>query len=77
MQTKIILFGQIIDIAGQKELTLEDVLDTDELVMILHEKYPLLKNLEYRIAVNKDIILNNTSLDDQSTVALLPPFSGG
>jgi sulfur-carrier protein len=55
----------------------DDVHDTDQLVKMLHTKYPSLKDLEYRIAVNKDIILQNTLLHDKAIVALLPPFSGG
>jgi sulfur-carrier protein len=33
--------------------------------------------IKYSIAVNKQVIQNNTTLNPDDTVALLPPFSGG
>jgi len=43
----------------------------------LEEKYPRLKTVQYAIAVNKEVIQQNTILDNDATVAILPPFSGG
>jgi molybdopterin synthase sulfur carrier subunit len=43
----------------------------------LHRTYPALAESKYVIAVNKQVITSNTSLDENSVVALLPPYSGG
>lgn len=72
----IIFFGHLTEIAGNS-LVLEDVSDTDELVKELHSLYPILENTKYIIAVNKKMISDNTILHHDSTIALLPPFSGG
>jgi molybdopterin converting factor small subunit len=76
MSVKIILFGKLADIAGNT-ISLNDVADTDSLVSVLHKNYPALGNSKYVIAVDKRIIKENTRLNNNSTVVLLPPFSGG
>jgi len=53
------------------------VADTDGLVRALHNTYPALAESKYVIAVNKQVITSNTSLNENSVVALLPPYSGG
>lgn len=77
MQIKVLVFGQILDITGKNELLLDDVKDTDELARLMHTQFPRLARLPYRIAVDRDIITGNTSLNHQSIVALLPAYSGG
>ena len=77
MTTTILLFGQLTDIAGTDSLIVEAVVDTDRLITKLQQSYPALLNSKYVIAVDKNIIAGNTLLTDKSTVALLPPFSGG
>lgn len=77
MAVKVILFGQLVDITGEDTLQMEGVSDTETLQRILHAKYPSLSGRSYRIAVEKKLVTENTSLNDNSSVALLPPFSGG
>lgn len=77
MKINILLFGPLIDIVGKNNLSLSDIKDTDELNNKLHREYPGLKNHTYRIAVNQEMIEENTRLADGDEVALLPPFSGG
>ena len=76
MKIKIILFGKLADIAGNS-VAVDGVADTDSLVDALHKSYPALASTKYVIAVDKQVIKENTSVNDNSTVALLPPFSGG
>jgi molybdopterin converting factor small subunit len=76
MSIKIILFGKLADIAGNS-VSVTNVADTDRLVDALHKDYPALANTKYVIAVDKQVIKENTILNNNSTVALLPPFSGG
>ena len=76
MPVNIIIFGRLTDIAGNS-LTLENVSDTKALVKELHILYPALADAKYIIAVNKKIVNENTTLSENSIVALLPPFSGG
>jgi molybdopterin converting factor small subunit len=76
MPVNIIIFGRLTDIAGNF-LTLENVSDTKALVKELHILYPALADAKYVIAVNKKVVNENTTLTENSIVALLPPFSGG
>ena len=77
MVINIIAFGQIADTTGKANWKLSGVKNTDELSKILETEFPSLSAIKYKLAVNKNIIQNNTVLSDEDTVALLPPFSGG
>jgi len=77
MKVNILLFGQLTDITGTETISMEDIIDTNSLVEILQQTYPVLLNSKFLVAVNKKIISANTVLTDNCTVALLPPFSGG
>lgn len=77
MQLTILFFGQLTDITGEASIQLKDIADTDALVLVLNQKFPVLINSKYAMAVDKKVINNNTRLTNNCTVALLPPFSGG
>jgi len=70
-------FGQLTEITGRPTLEKEDSVDTDELIRLLEQQYPALKESRYKIAVNRNIVQSNTALQAGAEVALLPPFSGG
>jgi molybdopterin synthase sulfur carrier subunit len=70
------MFGRLADIAGNS-VSVKDVTDTNGLQDALHKSYPELANTKYIIAIDKQVIKENTELNKNSTVALLPPFSGG
>jgi molybdopterin converting factor small subunit len=77
MEINLLVFGQIADITGKTTWKVSGVKNTDELSHILAETYPSLQSMKYSIAVNKKIIQGNTELNNDDTVAILPPFSGG
>ena len=72
----VLFFGKLAEIAGGKA-ELPHVASTDELLQQLRLQYPLLAAEKFIVAVDKKTITGNTTLNDHSTVALLPPFSGG
>ena len=76
MQINIIIFGQLCELLGEK-LILNDITDTNSLTETLNKKFPQLIDAKYVMAVNKKVVTENISLTNNSTVALLPPFSGG
>ena len=76
MSIQVKIFGRLADIAGNS-IQIKDVADTDSLVKLLHQDYPELADTKYAVAVDKQVIKENTVLAKNSTVALLPPFSGG
>jgi molybdopterin converting factor small subunit len=77
MQITIMVFGPLQDITGWNEKALDDIQDSESLVQALESIFPQFKGLEYQIAVNHDLIDQNTQFQDRDEVALLPPFSGG
>jgi len=76
-QINVLTFGAITEITGSKSFLVQGLDSTERLVNLLEEKYPKLKTVQFAIAVNKEVIQQNTILDDDATVAILPPFSGG
>jgi molybdopterin converting factor small subunit len=76
MQVNIIIFGQLCEMLGEN-LILNNIADTNSLTKTLNERYPQLADVKYLMAVNKKVVTENISLTNNSTVALLPPFSGG
>jgi molybdopterin synthase sulfur carrier subunit len=77
MKINLIIFGRLTDLTGKSTMVLSDIPDTNTLVKQLHELYPLLAVNKYVVAVDRRIISDNTILKENSTVALMPPFSGG
>lgn len=77
MKINILAFGQIVDIVGDSSWSISGVDNTDQLELKLKKEFPGLLNTKYALAVNKQVIHQNTSLSNDDTVAILPPFSGG
>ena len=77
MKVNVLIFGPLKDITGTHVCLVTDVLNTDEMIIKLNTIYPDLVNKKYLIAVEKEIVQGNTRLNDNFTVALLPPYSGG
>ncbi|MGN6436985.1 MAG: MoaD/ThiS family protein [Agriterribacter sp.] len=73
----VMLFGQLKEVTGNSFLQVENVRDTNELQAKLQSLFPRMAEMKYAIAVNKKIVSTNTVITHESTVALLPPFSGG
>ena len=70
------LFGQLAEIAGDS-LTVDNPGDTNSLIAVLQSTYPALADMQYIIAVNKEVVSANTILKNGSVIAIMPPFSGG
>lgn len=77
MALKILIFGQLTDIIQSSEIDLPAVADTDALREALLEKYPELARVKFALAVDKQMVTENTVIPPGSVLALLPPFSGG
>jgi len=77
MKIKILVFGQLSEIINGSEFELLAITNTDELNKKLFELYPKLEDMKFSLAINKKIIHENTPLNHEDIVALLPPFSGG
>jgi len=81
MKYSIKLFGIFEDEIGQSVLDIEaeSVLKVGELREKLHQKYPILEEVQhYMVAVNQ-IYCNdfNALLTEKDEIALIPPIAGG
>lgn len=74
---KILFFGQLVEVVGAKELIIEGITDIHTLISSLHQRFPLLAQAKYVIAVDQEVISNNRNLQEHNIIALMPPFSGG
>ena len=77
MEIQITIFGQLTDITGSNSISMPAVSDTDELFTALKQRFPALEKAKFVTAVDKKIIHGTTALTANSSIALLPPFSGG
>jgi molybdopterin synthase sulfur carrier subunit len=77
MAITIQFFGQLAELTGFKTFEMEEVENTSQLKKFLAERFPVLKNRKFNIAVNEDIIDTDIPLSTGNIIALLPPYSGG
>jgi len=73
---KVLLFGVLAEAAGKSEVKMS-ASDINSLKENLYKEFPHLKNYSFQIAVNKEKVQMNASLNNDDEVALLPPFAGG
>ena len=75
---KIKVFGKLTDIFQSDEYTLEQEVSTvSELKEKLEVQFPELKTYNYLIVVDNQNAKDSDSIQKESEVALLPPYSGG
>ncbi|WP_109302364.1 MoaD/ThiS family protein [Aquimarina sp. AU474] len=48
-----------------------------ELIKKLKDQYPKLHQNDFKVAVNQQLVDHNYFINNQTEVALLPPFAGG
>ncbi len=80
MKIKILAFGIAKDIFGASSIEIEAGNDTDvqALKTILEQRYDKLKQLAtYFVAVNNEYAANETVINANDEIAIIPPVSGG
>lgn len=77
MKVNVIFFGVLIDLIGQRMLTIQNTDNITDLKRKLVMRYPSLESYTYRVAVNQQMIEDNQRLFDNDTIAMMPPFAGG
>ena len=77
MQITIKYFGQIAELTRIEGESLEfDGSLVSELLETLNVKYKELKNIDFQVAQNQELVSIETELTG-GDIALLPPFAGG
>ena len=72
-------YGMLAELTGQSDeaFVIGEQLTVGQLRTQIVEKYPLLRDKKFKIAVNKQIVEDFGLVSDQAEIALLPPFAGG
>lgn len=73
----VLAFGQIADIIGQSTINYSTPTTLLAFKTNIENDYPLLAKIAYRIAINKKLVVEDSTLTEADELALLPPFSGG
>lgn len=79
MKVNLKYFGIVSEITGTNEelLDIDNNFSTEDLCLLLEEKYSNLNFADYRLAINESLINTPAQLAENDIVAILPPFSGG
>ncbi|WP_027418074.1 MoaD/ThiS family protein [Crocinitomix catalasitica] len=79
MMYKVKYFGRIAELIGSSEENFEgeNIITIADFQNKLIEKYDLLANEKFSIAVDMKIMELTTFLNDANEIAILPPFAGG
>jgi sulfur-carrier protein len=73
----ILFFGQLAELTGTNKIAVPAAKDTDALMQQLFRQYPSLQQASFVVAVDREIIKENTVLKEETEIALLPPYAGG
>lgn len=73
---KVLYFGAAQEMAG-KAADEFAAGDTATLRRMILESYPAMRNLSFRIALNRSMLKEESMLKENDIIAILPPFEGG
>ncbi|MFN2313612.1 MAG: MoaD/ThiS family protein [Bacteroidales bacterium] len=76
VKVRVLYFGSAQEIAGKadEELTAGD---TASLRREILDRYPAMRNISFRMALNRILLREESDLRDNDLIAILPPFQGG
>ncbi|OLY94880.1 molybdopterin synthase subunit MoaD [Cnuella takakiae] len=77
MKTTVLFFGALAEITGKGSVEVADCSDTDAVQHAVLQQFPQLSERKYALALNKQLLRSNAPVQEGSTLAFLPPFSGG
>ena len=70
-------YGVLAEIAGTRQTHLKNHDSLEKVKDHVHRQYPEMRKHNFIYAVNNRIASGNQDIGNGSTVALMPPFSGG
>jgi len=75
-RVKVLYFGAAQQVAGMasEEYT---AADTASLRLQILERYPGMSNVIFRLALNRNLLKEESLLKENDIIAILPPFEGG
>lgn len=77
MKTTVLFFGALAEITGKPSIEIGGCSDTDAVQKAVMQQFPELAHRKFALALDKQLLRTNATLQEGSTLAFLPPFSGG
>ena len=77
MKINVLFFGILTDIIGSNSIEIKDIESISMLKSWLWKNYPKTKEMDFQVALNKNIIEGKVDFKNGDEIALLPPFAGG
>lgn len=79
MNIQVKYFGMLVEVTSNSEevWSLNQATSVAQFKLDLLEKYPLLLEKKFKIAINKKIVNDASLIEGGDELALLPPFAGG
>ena len=74
---EVLFFGQVTDITKTSSLLMETCEDLNHLKNLLFKQFPNLENAKLLISVDNKIVHENISLNENSKISFMSPYSGG
>jgi molybdopterin converting factor small subunit len=74
---EVLFFGQVTDITNTSSLLVDTCEDLDVLKYLLFNQFPNLADAKLLIAVDNKIVHENISLNENSKISFMSPYSGG
>lgn len=76
IKVRVLYFGTAQEIAGKADEEL-NAGDTASLRREIFDRYPSMRNISFRMALNRTLLREESDLRDNDLIAILPPFQGG
>ena len=73
----VLFFGSLAEITGNAEVEFEFCDSTDKLKEQIFNRFPGIKNQNFKIALNHEVVNGNETIRAGDELALLAPFAGG
>ena len=77
MEIEVISFGRISEFIPNQKLHIAGIETTIGLQNYLEKTFPQLAGMKYKLALNKNLIQQDTEIRNGDRIAIMPPFSGG
>ena len=77
MKINVLFFGILSELTGKNALEIDGIENLMALKSYLWKTFPGIKEMDFRFAINKEIIDGKVEFKTGDEIALLPPFAGG
>ncbi len=77
MTVNVLFFGALVDVTKASSMQINDIANSEEIIEMLHKKFPLLCHYKFSVALNQNFLTDAAPLNNGDELALMPPFAGG